>query len=118
MREILELLGNMDYLYLVLILCAGRILSNDQIINPLPLWLKGILLRITVAWRVLIISLAIGIGLYYFRKYNFTDNHDEIQSLALTYFVANGFYELFAKALFTIVENFISNWWKSRTYRG
>ena len=97
-----------DAWYLISILLVGRIMTNDQVIDPLPFRIKAIMLRIGTAWRILILSFFMGFGIYLIRYYTNQCDLMGVKKLVFTYFVANSFYELFAKYLFSFVETWLA----------
>lgn len=88
----------LDIPYLLVILMAGKLLTQNSVIKPLPDWFKGILYKIGTAWRVLIISLVIGVA-YYFIE------HPPVKILVITYFTANSMYSLLIKYFFRWAES-------------
>lgn len=88
-----------DVFYLLLILFVGKILTLDDIIEPLPFKVKGVLLRIGVAWRILIFSSVVGILMYCL---NYTDDW---QKLVVTWSMANSMYALLFKDVFYFIES-------------
>ena len=87
-----------DLWYLLVILMAGKLLTQNSIIKPLPHWIKSLLYRIGTAWRVLLISLIIGV-VYYFIE------HPPIKVLVITYMTANSMYSLLIKYFFQWAES-------------
>jgi hypothetical protein len=85
----------------MLIMFGGKIVSLDELINPLPFAIKATLIRVGVAWRVLVFSFIIGVLVYHF------DHTADVRKLIITYTFANSFYALLLKGLLDSVEKWI-----------
>lgn len=90
-----------DLWYLLVILMAGKLLTQNSIIKPLPNWMKSILYRIGTAWRVLLVSLLIGVAYYFV-------SHPPLKVLVITYMAANSMYSLLIKYFFKWAESKLS----------
>jgi hypothetical protein len=99
MKEaIIEGLKRIDIIYLIMIVSAGYFLTRDKVISPVPSKIRLPMLRVSKAWRVMIISFFIGVVLYYLRGYSVSvDRSTHIEDMLLTWIVSNSFYELFVK---------------------
>lgn len=88
--------------YTLAIIFGGKIITNDRVVGSLPFWIKGIFLRISMEWRILIYSAILGIGIDYFNP--------EIgrAKLFLTYIFATSMYELLLKGLLNWIENLLN----------
>lgn len=95
-----------DLWYLLAIVLGGEILTNDAIIAPLHLGIRGVLCRVATAWRILIYSALLGVAVY------FLFPETGLKKIILTYLLANSVYALLAKALFAWItralETFIT----------
>lgn len=90
-----------DFFYFMLIMFGGKIISLDELINPLPFAVKATLIRVGVAWRVLIFSLIIGILIYKL------DPTADARKLIITYSFANSFYALLLKGILDSTEKWV-----------
>lgn len=103
MIEALQFLASyINVPYLIAILCLGKILTSEALMNPLPLGIKTFLGKIGTAWIVLIFSLVLGIIWYYIKK-NAGDKI-EAEYLIVTYLLANSLYALLLKSFFDWIE--------------
>lgn len=110
MIEAFEFIGQfIDYRYLIAILGLGQILSRDKMVDNLPFKIRACLLKVDVAWRILILSLFMGVIWYYMRKWS--GNKTEAELLLITYLVANGFYALIMKYVFKWIGKYPAFSW-------
>lgn len=88
-----------NWFYLLVIVLGGKIITMDEIVNPLPFKWKAFLMRIGAAWRIGIFSCIAGIIIH------FTEPEIGGKKLILTFLLANSLYALFFKwVLETFVE--------------
>lgn len=98
----MEILGvELNIVYLLAIVFGGKIITRDEFANGLPFWLKGLLLRVNMFWRVLVYSAALGLIFY------FTGIEDDKEIILTTYLIANAMYDMFLKSLIEGIGNVI-----------
>lgn len=91
-------LKHIDVIFMIIIISAGYFLTNDKVISPIPTRVRLPMLRITKAWRVVLLTFPIGVVLYYIRDYSASpDRNQHIEDMLLTWIFSNSFYELLLK---------------------
>jgi len=93
-----------DLWYLIIIVLGGEIITDSRLAIQKPFWLKAFLLALPSAWKIMIFSLVVGVGLYYL------DGTIPVKILFATFLFANSFYALVGK--------FIMAWLRSLFHLG
>lgn len=74
---------NLDWTYMMSFMFIAHFLAKDSIVNWMPFKVKGILKRVPMSWRVILIGLFYGAFVYWVREYQGREGVEKIvQSLS------------------------------------
>lgn len=104
-EAIISGLGRIDIIFMIIIISAGYFLTKDTVVSPVPSRVRLPMLRVSKAWRVVLLTFPIGIVLYYIRDYSTSpDRGQHIEDMLLTWIFSNSFYELLLKPVVTYLD--------------
>jgi drug/metabolite transporter (DMT)-like permease len=84
--------GTLDWRYIITLILITHYLVKDEIVRGLPFKIRGILIRVPIVWRVIIIGVVHGIFIYWIRDYK---GKEGVETIVQSLFVAIVCHKLF-----------------------